>query len=204
MADADPLELLHLASIIESSDDAIVSKSLDGTIRSWNRAAERMFGYTAAEAVGKSIRMIIPAELQAEEDIVLAKIRAGQLVDHFETRRQRKDGSEIMVSLTVSPLLNERGEVIGASKIARDVTEQLRLRRVAREHASIAETLAEVGASVTSSLDQKTIVQRVTDVATDLIGAEFGAFFYNVTEPNGKSYMLYTLSGAPTSAFANF
>ena len=204
MADVDPLELLHLASIIESSDDAIVSKSLDGTIRSWNRAAERMFGYTAAEAVGKSIRMIIPAELQAEEDIVLAKIRAGQLVDHFETRRQRKDGSEIMVSLTVSPLLNERGEVIGASKIARDVTEQLRLRRVAREHASIAETLAEVGASVTSSLDQKTIVQRVTDVATDLIGAEFGAFFYNVTEPTGKSYMLYTLSGAPTSAFANF
>lgn len=82
--------LRHLAKVIESSDDAIVSKDLDGTIRSWNRAAERMFGYTAAEAVGRSIRIIIPADRQAEEDTVLAKVRAGGMVDHFETVRQKR------------------------------------------------------------------------------------------------------------------
>ena len=91
----DQIALRHLARVVESSDDAIVSKDLDGTIRSWNRAAERMFGYSAAEAIGRSIRMIIPADRQAEEDMVLARIGAGQAITHFETVRQRKDGSQI-------------------------------------------------------------------------------------------------------------
>jgi PAS domain S-box-containing protein len=98
------LTLRHLAKIVDSSDDAIVSKDLNGTIQSWNGAAERMFGYTAAEAVGRSIRMIIPADRQNEEDYVLGQIRAGRPVRHYETIRQRKDGSLVPISLTVSPI----------------------------------------------------------------------------------------------------
>src|SRR6186713_1596216 len=120
----DDVTIRHLARVVESSDDAIVSKDLNSTITSWNPAAERMFGYTEAEAIGKSVRMIIPQELQDEEDLVLAKIRAGERVDHYETVRQRKDGTRLHVSLTVSPLRNAEGTIIGASKIARDVTEQ--------------------------------------------------------------------------------
>ena len=98
----------RLAAVVESSDDAIVTKNLDGIITSWNPAAERMFGYTAAEAIGQSIRMLIPAELQGEEDTVLAKIRAGEAIDHYETIRQRKDGTDLSISLTVSPIRERR------------------------------------------------------------------------------------------------
>src|SRR5881394_2946261 len=118
------VELRHLAKVVESSDDAIVSKDLNGIITSWNRAAERIFGYTAAEAIGKSIRLIIPAERISEEDDVLRQIRAGETVDHLETVRRRKDGQMINVSLTISPLKTESGEIIGASKIARDITDR--------------------------------------------------------------------------------
>jgi PAS domain S-box-containing protein len=195
----------HFARVIESSDDAIVSKDLNSTILSWNRAAERLFGYTAAEAIGRSIRMIIPADLQGEEDAVLARIRSGNTVDHYETRRRRKDGTELLVSLTVSPILDDHGVVIGASKIARDITEQVRLRAEVQEHARISEQLREIGVAVASSLDQDRIVQKVTDVATSLTRAEFGAFFYNVVDSDsGESYTLNTLSGAPREAFANF
>ncbi len=195
----------RLAAVVESSDDAIVSKDLNGIIHSWNRAAERMFGYTASEAIGQSIRMLIPEELQGEEDMVLARIRSGQSVDHYETRRCRKDGSEILISLTVSPIVNETGAVIGASKIARDVTERVRLQAVATEQSVIAGKLSEVGILVAASLDQTTVVQKVTDVATALTQAEFGAFFYNVHDPqSGEAYMLCTLSGAPKEAFADF
>ena len=114
----------HLARVVESSDDAIVSKDLDGVITSWNRAAERMFGYTAEEVVGKSIRVIIPADRQSEEEMILDRIRAGQPVTQFETIRQRKDGTLIPIVLTVSPIFDDAGRVIGASKIARDITER--------------------------------------------------------------------------------
>src|SRR3954471_11686278 len=93
----------HLAKVVESSDDAIVSKDLNGTITSWNAAAERMFGYSEQEAIGKPIRIIIPADRQGEEDEVLRRIRAGQAIPHFETFRCRKDGTLIPISLTVSP-----------------------------------------------------------------------------------------------------
>jgi PAS domain S-box-containing protein len=116
-----------LSSIVTSSNDAIVSKTLDGIITSWNPAAEKMFGYTAAEAVGKSIRMIIPADRQAEEDYILGQIRRGETVDHFETVRQTKDGRLLNISLTVSPVRNGGGLIVGASKIARDITEKKRI-----------------------------------------------------------------------------
>ena len=123
----------HLAQVVDSSDDAIVSKDLNSIIISWNPAAERIFGYTAEEAIGKSIRMIIPAHLQSEEDDVLAKIRAGDKVDHYETIRQHKDGHPINISLTVSPIRDNDGVIIGASKIARDITERARLQAEAED-----------------------------------------------------------------------
>jgi PAS domain S-box-containing protein len=121
-------QLRSLASIVESSDDAIVSKNLDGIIMSWNKGAERVFGYTAAEAVGQSVTLVIPEDRRSEEVEILTRIRRGERIDHFETVRQRKDGSLISVSLTVSPVKNDRGKIVGASKIARDITDQRRSR----------------------------------------------------------------------------
>jgi PAS domain S-box-containing protein len=119
-------QLGWLASIVESSDDAIVSKDLDGVITSWNRGAERIFGYMADEAVGQPITMLIPLDRHDEERTILTRIRRGERIDHFETIRQRKHGSLITVSLTVSPVRDAGGKVVGASKIARDITEQKR------------------------------------------------------------------------------
>jgi PAS domain S-box-containing protein len=133
----------RLAAIVESSDDAIVSKNLDGYVTSWNSAAERMFGYSAAEMVGESIRLLIPADRQAEEDDVLGQIRQGRRVDHFETIRVRKDRSLIPISLTVSPIRDGDGKIVGVSKIARDISdrkaaeaERAYLLAVAQEHAA--------------------------------------------------------------------
>lgn len=115
-----------LASIVECSDDAIVGKNLDGIITSWNKGAERIFGYTAEEAIGQPITIVIPADRQNEEREILTRLRRGERIDHFETVRQRRHGSLITVSLTVSPVKNAAGKIIGASKIARDITEQKR------------------------------------------------------------------------------
>jgi PAS domain S-box-containing protein len=115
-----------LAAIVESSDDAIVSKSLEGIIQSWNAAAERLFGYPAEQAVGRHISLIIPADRLAEEDRIIETLKAGRRIDHFETVRVRKDGRPVLVSLTISPVRDEAGRVVGASKIARDITGQRR------------------------------------------------------------------------------
>jgi PAS domain S-box-containing protein len=122
----------RLAAIVAYSDDAIISKDLNGRITSWNIAAERLFGYTAEEAIGQSITLIIPIERLSEETEVITRIRAGLTVEHYETVRQRKDGQMVDISLTVSPILRD-GVVIGASKIARDITEQRRLRAMGEE-----------------------------------------------------------------------
>jgi PAS domain S-box-containing protein len=116
----------RLASIVDSSDDAIISKDLDGIITSWNKGAERIFGYMPEEIIGKSIKVLIPLEHQDEENTILERIRRDQRVEHYETIRRRKHGSLITVSLTISPLKNAQGRIIGASKIARDITERKR------------------------------------------------------------------------------
>ena len=118
--------LRWLGSIVDSSDDAIVSKNLDGLVTSWNRGAERVFGYAAEEAIGQPITIVIPKDRQDEERTILTRIRRGERIDHFETVRQRKDGSLIVVSLTVSPVKSANGEIVGASKIARDISAQKR------------------------------------------------------------------------------
>jgi PAS domain S-box-containing protein len=118
--------LRWLGSIVDSSDDAIVSKNLDGVVTSWNRGAERVFGYAAEEAIGQPITIVIPKDRQDEERTILTRIRRGERIDHFETVRQRKDGSLIVVSLTVSPVKSANGKIVGASKIARDISAQKR------------------------------------------------------------------------------
>jgi two-component system, cell cycle sensor histidine kinase and response regulator CckA len=115
-------ECERLAAVVESSDDAIIGQSLDGTIFAWNPGAERLFGYSASEAFGKQIRMLLPPERADEESAILARIKRGERVDHFETVRVKKEGGNVHVSVTISPIRNSQGEIVGASKIARDIT----------------------------------------------------------------------------------
>jgi PAS domain S-box-containing protein len=116
----------RLAAIVETSDDAIISKDVDGVIATWNKGAERLFGYLEQEAIGKPITMLIPEQHRDEEARILERIRGGERIDHFETVRQRKDGTLVSISLTVSPITDGLGRIVGASKIARDITEQKR------------------------------------------------------------------------------
>jgi PAS domain S-box-containing protein len=320
-----------LAALIESADDAIISKTLEGIITSWNKGAQRIFGYTAEEAIGKPITILIPEGHLDEEPAILSRLRAGQRIEHYETVRVRKDGRLIDISLTVSPIKGPHGQIIGASKIARDITEQRQARRALdeasqrlklaldaarlgdwswdartdvvslsetaarmfnispgsyitwtgmrellheddreraklaveealaqhrdydieyrvmrddhselwvaakgrgvygadgtilgmlgfvqdisirktneetlREQADALRTLNEIGKTISAELDLHNTVQAVTDAATEVIGARFGSFFYNVPNEDGGSFMLFTLSRAPRDAFAHF
>jgi PAS domain S-box-containing protein len=155
-ADADAQ---RLASIFESSDDAIISKDLDGIISSWNRGAERIFGYTAEEVIGKPVTILIPEERMSEEPEILDRIRHGKRIDHYDTVRRRKDGSLIDISLTISPLKDADGRIIGASKIARDITERKRAQEqqkllVNEMQHRIKNSLATVQAIATQTLNQ--------------------------------------------------
>ena len=200
-----------LHAIIESADDAIISKTLDGTLTSWNKAAESILGYTAEEVVGKSVLMLIPEERRDEETMILSNIRAGRRVEHFQTVRLRKDGTRINVALTISPIKDAEGNIVGASKILRDITRIKRIedergvvQKRLEEETEIVEAINRIGAILSAELEQDKLVQIVTDAATDLTGAEFGAFFYNVLDASGGSYMLYALSGVPREKFENF
>ncbi len=126
------VDCAYLATIVESSDDAIVGKNLDGIITSWNHAAERIFGYTAAEAVGRPITFLIPPDRRDEEPHNLARLRRGERLDHFESVRLAKDGRVIDVSLTISPIKDHSGRIVGISKIARDITERKRAEEAVR------------------------------------------------------------------------
>jgi PAS domain S-box-containing protein len=137
-----------LAAIVETSNDAIISKSLDGTIQSWNAAAERLFGYTAEEAIGQNISIIIPTDRLVEEEQIIASLKSGKRVEHYETERLNRDGQYIAVSLTISPLKDDAGNVIGASKIARDVTER---RRVETERKQLEDELRKLAADLSEA-----------------------------------------------------
>src|SRR6185369_9242805 len=129
-----------LATIVESSDDAIISKTLDGIITSWNKGAEKIFGYTAEEAIGKPISILIPPERYDEEPVILAKIRSGENIEHYETVRVTKDGRLVDISLSISPIRTDKGEIIGASKIARDITDRKRSDFIQARLAAIVES----------------------------------------------------------------
>jgi len=173
-----------LASIVASSDDAIVSKNLHGIVTSWNRGAERLYGYSAQEAIGQPITLIIPPELWDEERIVLESVRAGRRVEPFETTRVRKDGTIVHVSLSISPIVGPAATIVGASKIARDISDRVRAERLreeliererlARDEAVAARDrlafLAEVGALLTSSLDYQVTLERAVHLALPRLG----------------------------------
>jgi len=153
----------RLAALVQSSDDAIIAKSLDGTITSWNPGAERLFGYSCSEAVGESMRMLLPEERANEESDILARIGRGERVDHFETVRVRKDGTKIDVSVTISPIKDSRGAIVGASKIARDITERKRAEDALKRSLAGKEAALQELADQKFALDQHSIVA-VTDV----------------------------------------
>jgi PAS domain S-box-containing protein len=208
--------LRWLASIIESSDDAIVSKTLDGVITSWNTGAERIFGYSASEAIGQPITLVIPQDRQSEEREILTRIRRGERIDHFETVRQRKDGSLIVISLTISPVKDASGNIVGASKIARDITKQKRdqelIVTLAREaeHRSrnlLAKVLATVNLSQASSPEglKQIIAGRIQALAnvcslfaaTRWIGAELSAIATQELAPYSEMDGKRTLMDGP-------
>lgn len=165
----------YLAAIVDSAADAIVSKNLDGVIQSCNAAAERVFGYTAAELVGRPVRILIPQDRQQEEDDILARLRRGERIEHFETVRLRKDGREIQVSLTVSPVRDAAGSVIGASKIARDITEQ---KKAASAQAFLA--------AIVSSSDDAIIAKDLDGIIQQCNAATSRIFGYSADELIGR------------------
>jgi PAS domain S-box-containing protein len=201
----------RLAAIVESSDDAIIGKDLNGIITSWNRGAECIFLYTAAEVIGKPVSILAPPSHLDEMPKILSEIRQGRRVEHFETRRRRKDGEIIDVALTVSPVRDAAGRIVGASKIARDITERKRHEQereglLAREQEArrTAELLNRAAQRLAAQLNLEKLVQEVTDIATALVGAEFGAFFPNTCADCRGPEAPCTVSGAPRESLAGF
>lgn len=192
-----------LSAIVESSEDAIISKDLNGTIMSWNAGAEQIFGYKESEVLGKSITILIPEGRIQEENLILDKIRRGERVHHFETIRKDKFDNELPISITVSPVKDSSGKIIGASKIARDISHQMKAQEQIRKHTQHLEILNSLGKSISKKMDPQLIIQQVIDATTNLTGAAFGAFFYN-QKKEGENMMLYTLSGASREDFDKF
>ncbi|HEY6967900.1 MAG TPA: PAS domain S-box protein [Candidatus Angelobacter sp.] len=148
----DAAKAARLAAIVESSEDAIASKDLNGIITSWNASAERMFGYRAEEIIGRPVTTIIPPELHKDEDMILGKIRRGERIEHFETMRMTKNGQRINVSLTVSPIKDRSGKIIGAAKILRDITERKRTEEALRRAEKLAAT-GQLAASIAHEIN---------------------------------------------------
>ncbi len=194
----------RLAAIVNTTDDIIISKTMNGVITSWNKAAERMFGYSEAEVVGHHISIIIPDSHLKEEAFIIEQVKRGRKIDHFETIRVAKNGREIPISLTVSPIVDTEGKIIGASKIARDISTQIAEQKITQRYTERLEIINLMVQTVSEELDLNKILQKVTDATTELTGAKFGAFFYNNTDESGESFLLYTLSGAPREAFEKF
>jgi PAS domain S-box-containing protein len=174
-----------LQAIVESSDDAIISKTLDGIIRSWNRGAERIFGYLAEEIVGKHISTIIPQNRLPEEDLIISRLRKGEKIDHFDTQRRTKSGRLIDISLTVSPIKNRRGKIVGASKIARDISDRKRHEQLLREEeqrkddfiALLAHELRNPLAPITSATEALKMARDISEDskwAIDIISRQLG------------------------------
>lgn len=200
----------QMAAIVASSDDAIVSKNLDGVILSWNQGAERVFGYTAEEAIGKPITLIIPADRLDEERTILERLRRGERVDHFETLRKRKDGTLVNISLTISPVKDDLGRVIGASKVARDITERkeadkarkdaeiaaqllhvqdVERRRIARElHDGVGQLLVGINMNASQVFKEK---ERLSDVAARCVADNMSLINQATSEIRTVSYLLH-------------
>lgn len=191
-----------MAAIVDSADDAIISKNLDGIISSWNPAAERLFGYGADEIIGKSVLTIIPPERAAEEDMILGRVRRGERVEHFETVRLRKDGSRVAVSLTASPVKDARGRIIGASKIARDITERQRVEEALRAEQQMRKSVARLQLLSDTARDlievesPVAVLDRVYDRLHSAFDLEF--YFHFEVEGGGAALRLRAARGVPS------
>ena len=186
---------LRLAAIVECSNDAIISKNCDGVISTWNPAAERLFGYSEAEAIGRAITLIIPSELHAEEMDILSRLRAGERIEGYETRRVTRDAHILDVSITISPIRNAKGTIIGASKILRDITDSKRARaalqeserRLAKEVAG-ARTLQAMSTRLISESRQESLLAGTLDAAMELMGANASSI--QMLAADGESLVL--------------
>ncbi len=165
------LDAEMLAAIVTSSDDAIVSKNLDGIITTWNKSAERMFGYAAEEAIGRSITIIIPPERLSEEADIISRLRRGERIDHFQTVRRRKDGSTVDVSLTISPIRDASGKVVGASKVARDISQQSRVEKALRESEERLRAIVETTPECVKLVDRNGTLIHMNSSGLQMIGA---------------------------------
>ena len=185
----------YLAAIVDSSEDAIISKNLSGIIESWNRSAERIFGYSEEEAIGRNIGLIIPPDLHDEEGRILDQLRQGQRIEHFETVRRRKDGTLVDISLSISPIRDNKGQIIGASKIARDITAQKSAQRAIIEAQNrLAVTLGSIGDAVvaTDTLGRVTFINSVAEpllgyAQSSIIGRPLTEVFRIVNEDTRQS-----------------
>jgi len=193
----------RLAAVVESSDDAIISKTLDGTITAWNRGAQKIFGYSAAEAVGQPMTMLFPKGRMHEEEDILSRIRHGESVEHFETVRVRKDGSEVAVSATISPIRNSSGTVIGASTIARDITERRQAEEELKRSLAASKAALKELADQKFALDQHAIVA-ITDVQRTItyVNDKFCAISqYSREDPIGKNHRILNSGHHPQAFF---
>ena len=181
----------HLAAIVASSDDAIISKNLDGIIQSWNKSAEHMFGYTAEEAVGKHITLIVPKDRWDEEKNILARLRRGDRIVHFQTVRRRKDGSTFDLSLTISPVKDRAGGVIGASNVARDITHLKQIERALRESEERFRAMVETTPECVKVVAPDGTLQHMNSAGLAMVGAKraetlVGKSIYDLIAPEDR------------------
>ena len=196
LSDRAPVDIRsRLAAIVDSSNDAIISKNLDGVISTWNLAAHQLFGYSEAEAVGQPITIIIPVDLHDEEKEILRRVRIGERIDHYETRRFTRDGRILDVSITVSPVRNATGSIVGASKILRDVTESKRDRAALREserrlasEVTAARTLQSISTRLISESTQESLLGQILDAAMELLSSDASSL--QMLAPDGESLTL--------------
>ncbi|MEH2461199.1 sensor histidine kinase [Nostoc sp.] len=174
--------LFHLAAIVESSEDAIISKTLDGVIISWNLGAERLFGYKAQEAIGQSVTMLLPVERMTEEAQIIQELRQGKRVEHFETVRQRKDGTLIDISLTISPVKNTTGRIIGASKIARDISTRKQIEKALEESQALLQQKATALETTLLELE-RTHIQLIQNEKMSSLGQLVAGVAHEINNP---------------------
>lgn len=185
----------RLAAIVESTDDAIISKTLEGIVMSWNRGAERLFGYTAEEIVGQPVSLLFPPDNVNEEARIIERLKRGERLEHYETVRRRKDGRDIDVALTVSPIKDETGRVIGASKIARDITERKRAEKLLQTRARQQAVVAELGQRALADDDLTSLMQHMALRVAQTLGVEYAAILE--LQPDGASLLLRAGFGWP-------
>ncbi|MDP9349298.1 MAG: ATP-binding protein [Gemmatimonadota bacterium] len=192
------------ARLLDALGQAVVATDPAGVVVYWNPAAERLYGWPAAEVLGRSVLEITPAEgLRNDAAEIMERLRAGESWEGEFTVR-RRDGAVLTAWVVDTPVFDDAGELVGIVGLSSDITEHRRREERVRERADLVATLERIGTALASELDVQKIVQKVTDEATELTGAQFGAFFYNAVNSSGEAFMLYTLAGAPREVFSRF